>query len=194
MARGNCCAVLSIARAARKLDQWSYYQDGFEVYREEDLDGDQALDECRWLNAGGTRIAQIEKGQIRDGSKSRPKRRRRCWFRHSRRGDIGLLETVMATPDGSDGGRCTQGDRRQGRRGRPTKRADVVADLQKKLIGWNKQTIWNRFDGTFPHVIPADPASGLAKDLTSTKTPWSSRGRRPRSRIRPSSRSCRFPT
>ena len=46
------------------------------------------------------------------------------------------------------------------------KRADLVADLQKKLIGWNKQTIWNRFDGTFPHVIPADPASGLAKDLT----------------------------
>ena len=28
------------------MDQWSYYQDGFEVYREIDLDGDQALDEC----------------------------------------------------------------------------------------------------------------------------------------------------
>ena len=34
---------------------------------------------------------------------------------------------------------------------------EVVA-LQKQLIGWNAKTVWNRFDGTFPHVIPADPA------------------------------------
>ena len=38
-----------------KLDQWSYYQDGFEVYREDDLNGDTYLDECRWLNSGGSR-------------------------------------------------------------------------------------------------------------------------------------------
>ena len=46
------------------------------------------------------------------------------------------------------------------------KRAEQLAALQKQLIGWNAQTIWNRFDGTFPHVIPADPAVGLAKDVT----------------------------
>src|SRR5262249_36256099 len=46
------------------LDQWSYYLDGFEVYRENDLDEDGALDECRWLNAGGTRIARLKAGQI----------------------------------------------------------------------------------------------------------------------------------
>ena len=38
-------------------------------------------------------------------------------------------------------------------------RALKVGELKQKLIGWNKQTVWNRFDGTFPHVIPADPAS-----------------------------------
>ena len=37
--------------------------------------------------------------------------------------------------------------------------------FQKQLIGWNAQTVWNRFDGTFPHVIPADPAVGLEKDV-----------------------------
>ncbi|HKI18161.1 MAG TPA: TlpA disulfide reductase family protein, partial [Isosphaeraceae bacterium] len=46
------------------------------------------------------------------------------------------------------------------------KRAEQVAALQKQLVGWNNQTVWNRFDGTFPHVIPADAASGLDKDLT----------------------------
>ena len=38
----------------RSLDQWSYYQDGFEVYRENDLNNDRSLDECRWLNSAGT--------------------------------------------------------------------------------------------------------------------------------------------
>jgi thiol-disulfide isomerase/thioredoxin len=46
------------------------------------------------------------------------------------------------------------------------KRVEQLAALQKQLIGWNAQTIWNRFDGTFPHVIPADAAVGLAKDVT----------------------------
>ena len=42
-----------------QMDQWSYYQDGFEVYRETDLDNDKSPDECRWLNGGGTRIATV---------------------------------------------------------------------------------------------------------------------------------------
>jgi thiol-disulfide isomerase/thioredoxin len=46
------------------------------------------------------------------------------------------------------------------------KRPERVAALKKQLVGWNAQTIWNRFDGTFPHVIPADPAVSLAKDVT----------------------------
>ena len=62
--QGNYCAVSS-PFAADHLDQWSYYQDGFEVYREADLDGDRSLDECRWLNAGGTRIAKVEKDKIK---------------------------------------------------------------------------------------------------------------------------------
>ena len=64
-ARGRLLRRFVIAHGSRRLDQWSYYQDGFEVYREEDLDGDRSLDECRWLNAGGTRIARVEKGKIK---------------------------------------------------------------------------------------------------------------------------------
>ena len=42
---------------------------------------------------------------------------------------------------------------------------EKVGALLKSLIGWTRQTVWNRFDGTFPHVIPADPAGGPAKDI-----------------------------
>lgn len=39
-----------------KLDQWSYYNNGIEVYRESDTDFNGKADTYRWLNAGGTRI------------------------------------------------------------------------------------------------------------------------------------------
>jgi hypothetical protein len=57
--QGKMLRRFVIAHGGRRMDQWSYYQDGFEVYREDDLDGDFRLDECRWLNAGGTRIAMF---------------------------------------------------------------------------------------------------------------------------------------
>jgi hypothetical protein len=57
-AQGKMLRRFVAARGGR-MDQWGYYQDGFEVYREDDLNGDQHLDECRWLNSGGSRIALI---------------------------------------------------------------------------------------------------------------------------------------
>jgi thiol-disulfide isomerase/thioredoxin len=147
------------------IDQWSYYQDGFEVYREEDLDGDRTLDECRWLNAGGTRVALIAKGRIKSWRRITAEEASKVLVQALAAGDVTLLETVMATPEdltaaGVPKEIVAKVAAASGRR------AELVGELQKKLIGWNKQTIWNRFDGTFPHVIPGDPTTGLAKDLT----------------------------
>ena len=144
--------------AADRLDQWSYYQDGFEVYREDDLDGDRSLDECRWLNAGGTRIARGDEGEDQ-GLEADLGRRgvQGPGCRLSPRGDVALLETVMATPDELTAAGVPKDvvDKVAAAAG---KRAEQVAALQKTLVGWNNQTVWNRFDGTFPHVIPADPS------------------------------------
>ncbi len=50
----------------RKLDQWSYYKDGIEVYRDSDNDFDGKLDEHRWLGSAGMRkgIDSNEDGEI----------------------------------------------------------------------------------------------------------------------------------
>ncbi len=100
-----------------RIDQWSYYQDGFEVYREEDVDGDRSLDECRWLNAGGTRIAKIGKGRIMGWKQITAEEASKVLVQALASGDLELLETVMATPEELDGRRRPQGYRRQGRRG-----------------------------------------------------------------------------
>ncbi|MCL2710440.1 MAG: TlpA family protein disulfide reductase [Planctomycetaceae bacterium] len=39
----------------RQVDQWSYYLNGVEVYREMDTNGNGTQDQFRWLNSAGTR-------------------------------------------------------------------------------------------------------------------------------------------
>ena len=157
-----------VANRGGKMDQWSYYQDGFEVYREIDLDGDQALDEARWMNAGGMRVATVKKGKIVGWKQISAEEASKVFVQGlvqaMNGGDTSLLEAVMATPDELSAA------------GLPREVVDKVAAnaaargqqvgaLLKSLTGWTRQTVWNRFDGTYPHVIPADPAGGLDKDV-----------------------------
>ena len=92
-----------VATRGGKMDQWSYFQDGFEVYREIDLDGDQALDEARWMNAGGMRVATVKKGKIVGWKQISAEEASKVFVQGlvqaMASGDASLLETVMATPD-----------------------------------------------------------------------------------------------
>jgi len=53
-------------KGAGALDEWIYFKDGVEVYREIDLDADERPDEYRWSGAGGSRwgIDKDENGEI----------------------------------------------------------------------------------------------------------------------------------
>ena len=115
--QGKLLRRFVVARGS-KMDQWSYYQDGFEVYRENDLDGDQSLDECRWLNAGGTRIATVEKGKIAGWKQISAEEASKVFVQALARRD-----DALAARDGhgdarrAGGRRGAQGRRRQGGRG-----------------------------------------------------------------------------
>ncbi len=163
-AQGKMLRRFVIARESRKLDQWSYYQDGFEVYREDDLNGDSFLDECRWLNSGGSRVAQVAKGKIKAWKQISAEEASKVLVQALVAGDLALLETVMASPEELTAAGVPK-DVVEKIAAAAKKRNEQLATLQKQLVGWNAQTVWNRFDGTFPHVIPADPAVGLEKDV-----------------------------
>ena len=49
-----------------KLDQWSYYNEGLEVYRDVDSNFDENLDQYRWIGPGGTRwgVDRNQDGEI----------------------------------------------------------------------------------------------------------------------------------
>ena len=155
-----------VATRGGKMDQWSYYQDGFEVYREVDLDGDQALDEARWMNAGGMRVATVKKGKIVGWKQISAEEASKVFVQGlvqaMASGDASLVETVMATPDELAAAGLPR-DVVDKVGAAAASRGEKVGALLKSLTGWTRQTVWNRFDGTFPHVIPADPADGPAE-------------------------------
>ena len=162
--QGKLLRRFVITNGGKYLNQWSYYQDGFEVYRENDLDGDRTLDECRWLNGGGTRVAVIKSGKIAGWKRLSAEEASKVLVQAFVGSDLGLLESLMATPEelAAAGVPKDVVDKVTAGAG---KRAEAVEALQKSLTGWTAKTVWNRFDGTYPHVIPADPAGGLEKDL-----------------------------
>ena len=149
----------------KTLDQWSYYQDGFEVYRESDLNDDKAIDECRWMNAAGTRIAKVAGSKIVGWKRISAEEASKVLVQALVAGDLPLLESVMASaeelsalglPKGLVGKVATDA----------AARAEQVMALQKGLTGWTKSTVWNRLDGTMPHLIPVDTGTGLTQDVT----------------------------
>jgi len=151
-------------RGGKALNQWSYFQDGFEVYRESDLNGDQSLDECRWMNAGGTRIAEIQDSKIAGWKRLSAEEASKMAVQALVANDASTLDSLMATPEELKAAGVPDAVVAKVTADAP-KRAEAVQALQKSLVGWSDKTVWNRFDGTLPHVIPADPATGVAKDL-----------------------------
>lgn len=152
------------ASGTGKMNQWGYYQDGFEVYRENDLTNDLSPDECRWMNSGGTRVASVVRGKIKGWKRLSAEEATKVFVQGLVTSELGLIETVMASPEELNALGVPKGEVDQVAAS-AAKRLDEVRALMKGLIGWNKSTVWNRLDGLMPHLIPADPASGLTQDL-----------------------------
>lgn len=147
-----------------KMDQWSFYQDGFEVYRESDLNNDRSPDEGRWLNTAGTRVATIAQGKITGWKRISAEEASKVFVTALVAADVALIETVLANPDELTGLGVPKGEVDQVAAA-ASKRTEQVRALMKGLVGWTSKTVWNRLDGMMPHLIPADPASGLSQDL-----------------------------
>ncbi len=148
------------------VDQWSYFQDGFEVYREIDFDGDKKIDEVRWLNQGGTRIGVVQGGRVVKWRRISPEEASKVLVQGIVAGDLSLMSTVLATPDELAALGLPAGLVEQTRAASLRLKDDATAmadDL--KTAGWNKNTQWLRFDGLQPRIIPADAADGLKEDI-----------------------------
>ncbi|MFO1094335.1 MAG: redoxin domain-containing protein, partial [Planctomycetaceae bacterium] len=150
-----------------KVDQLRFYKNGLEVYRDIDTNGDQKIDECRWLNTGGTRWGldtnndkKIDQWKIISAEEAS-----REAIKAIAAGDAAAFAAVLISPADV---------RTLGLSAETTQRfqaiiKDPVAALNAAFKGSSlikRDSKWVRFDSSMlmPNVVPAE--SGIAgRDL-----------------------------
>jgi peroxiredoxin len=141
----------------KKMDQWRYYNQGVEVYRDIDTNANDKVDQSRWLNLGGSRwgIDQNEDGRIDSWKVLSAAEAAKEALRAMMSGDDAALQLVMVNADDL---------RAIGLNPQLTaKLLESSADAGKKARAilsksraMTPQSKWVRFDAQMPSTIPQD--------------------------------------
>ncbi len=140
------------------VDQWRYYRDGVEVYRDLDSDFNKNPDQMRWFNTAGSRwgIDKNEDGKIDSWKVLSPEEVAREAVRALIAKDARLLGTLVLTPDDLS---------RLGIKGETAEAiqknlSNLGGQLEKASASkmFSAKTKWMQFQGTLPSVIPAEQA------------------------------------
>jgi hypothetical protein len=147
----------------RYIDQWRYFHNGIEVYRDIDADFNNKIDQSRWLNTAGTRwsIDGNEDGRIDSWRFLSAEEASRVAIEALTSNNATLLSTVLV----SEKDLSTLGIADEFKSTLLDQVKDPKAGLQKalgKTTSINRTTKWMRFDGAMPGLIPAD--AGKAKE------------------------------
>ena len=149
------------------VDQWSYFSEGLEVYRDVDSNANGKADQFRWLNTGGTRWAldTNEDGKV-DAWKmmSAEELSAEAIAAISQKDEARFLR-LLATPDELKSlglGESQLKDLGEKVASASKRFSGKLADVETVTRGGAR---WLNFSGTRPYTIPAG-TNGSTKDIT----------------------------
>ena len=143
------------------VDQWRYFQNGVEVYRDIDSNHNGKVDQARWLNIGGSRwgIDSNEDGRIDSWRRISAEETSRVAVEALLRRDVSLLQTILITE---------QDTRALGLSQKMATALLAAVDDPSARLGKRPAlaagTRWIRFDCSQPGVIPVDEGKAV-RDL-----------------------------
>ncbi|MFN0196337.1 MAG: redoxin domain-containing protein [Planctomycetaceae bacterium] len=139
------------------VDQWRYYQNGIEVYRDQDSNFNSKVDQSRWVNTAGSRwgIDRNEDGKIDAWKILSAEEATQEALHFLVTADAESLSSLMLTQDEIRSLKLSNEIS-----AKLTEQVKVSEKLLSDAVGSSKnltpQSKWLRFDGSFPRVIPAD--------------------------------------
>jgi thiol-disulfide isomerase/thioredoxin len=149
----------------RRIDQWCYYSDGIEVYRDIDSDGDNNADTFLWTGTSGIRKGIDKNGDFKIDA----------WERISAEevtseavkalseNDTGRFELLLATDAEIDSLELGE-EIGQLLKKRATQSRKKFAEIVKGKSILSKQAKWIHFGGTRPSLVP-NGTEGSKRDL-----------------------------
>jgi peroxiredoxin/TolA-binding protein len=139
------------------LDQYRFYNHGIEVYRDIDSNHNKKIDQCRWLNLGGSRwgVDQNEDGHIDHWKVLSAAEASKEAIRAMLTGDDVALQSVMISADDLKylGVQQQLTTKLLESAADPGKKAKTVMSKTKVVTPQSK---WTRFDAQLPSTIPQD--------------------------------------
>ncbi|MCL2117979.1 MAG: redoxin domain-containing protein [Planctomycetaceae bacterium] len=148
-----------------QLDQWGFYKDGVEVYRDLDTDGDKIADQMRWINTGGTRwgVDTNKDGVIDSWKVISPEEVSEEVTLALATRDVNRFLRVALTSEEAKSLQCGA---------EMTQKLEAVVAQQQQAFQQAVQDIplsadaqWVQFSALKPATIPAG-TGGIAKDVT----------------------------
>ncbi len=147
------------------VDQWRYYKDGVEVYRDIDSTFNQKADQFRWFHTAGTRwgIDQNRDGEIDSWKQISPEEVTAEVVSALAQADTARFQRLVLT--GAElrslGLSPDHAEQLAEKLGGIERRFQEVASAQQAVT---KETKWLQFSGTQPGIVPAG-SEGSTKDL-----------------------------
>ena len=141
----------------RYIDQWRYFNNGIEVFRDIDSDFNNKIDQSRWLNTGGTRwaIDRNEDGRVDSWRTLSAEEASRVAIFALTSNDPALMSTVLVNEaDLSKLGIANEYKTILLKQVKDPKTALQKVLAKSKSI--DHTTRWTRFDGAMPGIIPVD--------------------------------------
>ena len=165
-ANGQILRSFSDTNGDGTVDQWSYFKDGVEVYRDMDTNANKRADQCRWLNTAGSRwgLDANEDGKIDAWKNISPEEVTAELVAAIRDKDRARFERVML----SEAELKTLG-LGQAKNGVVEKKIEAAlagfAKLASSQSAITAESKWASFGGTQPGVVPAGTEESTA-DIT----------------------------
>ena len=141
----------------KKMDQWRYYNQGVEVYRDIDTNDNDLVDQSRWLNLGGSRwgVDQNEDGRIDVWRVLSAAEASKEAIRTMVAGDDAGLQLVMVNAEDlkAIGLNQQMAAKLLESTAEAGKKARAILSKSRSLTAQSK---WVRFDAQMPSTIPED--------------------------------------
>lgn len=164
-ADGQVLRRFSDTNGDRVVDRWSYYRNGFEVYRDIDSDFNAKADQTRWLSSAGSRwgVDQNEDGTLDRWKMLSPEEATAEVVSAVARGDVAAFRRLLPSRAdlelaGFSGGLLEELTRRV------TAAATGFETLVSRQQPGGAKLRWNTMLAPTPGLLPAG-AEGMAKDV-----------------------------
>jgi thiol-disulfide isomerase/thioredoxin len=165
--KGNLLRKFYDSNADKYPDQWSYYKDGIEVYREVDSNFNGKRDQYHWLNSGGMKIG-VDKKEKEDGTIE-------SWLALSVEELSQEVVKAVAAKDPRKLDTLLVTEEELRNLGAPPREITRIRELQKlapqkfqqtvtKLSHWDDKTRWLHLETSPPSRLPAD-STGMKQDV-----------------------------